>query len=386
MHLTDSATSSLQEEYIVKRRVTIVCAALNLFLSIVKVAVGVVGQSQALIADGIHSLSDLASDAMVLLTVKFSSEGADEEHPYGHARFETVATIALGVLLLIVSVGIITDAVERIVNPESLLQPGYLALGGAVVSILANEWMYWYSIRAANRLKSPLMRANAWHHRSDAISSVIVVIGIVGTMAGLPYLDAVGAIGVSLMIGKIGWDLGWGGVREVVDTGVGAEELEEIRGTIQSVDGVKGFHKLRTRRMGERVLVEAHVLVGNQVTVSEGHMISDRVRSRLLGEHDNIAEVLIHIDPEDDAVHRPSSDLPSRAELLKELDDCWHSLEVASKIERIDLHYLEGSIDIEVVMPLSAARDHADARRITDELARRAERVDCAGKVSVLFR
>jgi cation diffusion facilitator family transporter len=368
-----------------KRRVTVVCAALNLFLSVVKVVVGVVGNSQALVADGIHSLSDLASDAMVLVTIKFSSLEADEEHPFGHARFETVATVGLGVLLMLVAGGIAMDAAERIANPESLLRPGLLALSGAVVSIAANEWMYWYSIRVAKRLNSALMRANAWHHRSDAISSIIVVIGIVGTMAGLPYLDAVGAIGVSLMIGKIGWDLGWGGVRELVDTGVDPDTLAGIRETIESIAGVQSFHKLRTRRMGDKILVEAHVLVGNRATVSEGHMISDKVRARILADHDDVSDVLIHIDPEDDDVSRPSSHLPGRAEVLEILRAQWSSLPRTERIERVNLHYLDGRINVEVVLPLGAFTNHEDARTTAAQISERARSYEHIGTVDVLF-
>jgi len=384
--MTNGTNSGLREHYLVKRRVTLVCAALNLLLSVIKVAIGLVGHSQALVADGIHSLSDLASDAMVLVAVKFSSQDADDEHPYGHARFETVATIALGALLMLVAAGIAMDAVDRIANPVSLLQPGYLALSAAVASILTKEWMYWYNIRVAKQLGSSLMRANAWHHRSDAISSIIVLIGIAGSMAGLPYLDAAGAIGVALMIGKIGWDLGWSGVRELVDTGVGPEALERISGIIRDVDGVKAFHKLRTRRMGDQVLVEAHVLVGNHVTVSEGHMISDRVRARLLGDDDAIAEVLIHIDPEDDDVHRPSSNLPGREQVLRSLDACWEPLEAARRIERVNLHYLEGKIDVEVILPLDAAENHDAARSITAEITRLAETQKHIRNVSVFYR
>ncbi len=378
-------SSQLQKDYRVKRRVTIVCALLNLFLSVVKVAIGVIGQSQALVADGIHSLSDLASDAMVLVAVRFGSQEADDEHPYGHARFETVATIGLGVLLLLVAAGIAMDAVERIANPNTLMQPGLLALGGAIVSILTKEWMYWYNIRVAKQLKSNLMRANAWHHRSDAFSSIIVLIGIAGTMAGFAYLDAVGAIGVSLMIGKIGWDLGWGGVRELVDTGVEPEELERIRTAIRSIDGVQTFHKLRTRRMGDKVLVEAHVLVGNYVTVSEGHMISDRVRAHLLDNFDSISDVLIHIDPEDDDVERPSSNLPGRTEVLRMLNEGWASLEAAARIERVNLHYLEGKIDVEIILPLDLAGNVEKARVLGDEIGDRAQRLEHVGKVAVYF-
>ncbi|MGI9342879.1 MAG: cation diffusion facilitator family transporter [Gammaproteobacteria bacterium] len=383
--MTAASANETASAYVVKRRVTVVCALLNLFLSVVKVVVGVIGNSQALVADGIHSLSDLASDAMVLVAVKFGSQEADDEHPFGHARFETVATVGLGVLLLLVAGGIAMDAVDRIANPELLLQPGLLALAGAIVSIVTKEWMYWYNIRVARQLNSQLMRANAWHHRSDAISSVIVLIGIVGTMAGFPYLDAVGAIGVSLMIGKIGWDLGWGGVRELVDTGVDPETLASIRATIESVAGVHSFHQLRTRRMGDKILVEAHVLVGNQATVSEGHMISDKVRARILADYDDVSDVLIHIDPENDDVSRPSSHLPGRPEVLEILSAQWSSLPTTEKIERVNLHYLDGRINVEIILPLEAAADREDARAIAAEISARAKNYEHIGTVDVLF-
>ena len=382
---TDSKSSALQQSHAVKQQVTLVCAALNLALSVIKVVIGTIGHSQALIADGIHSLSDLASDAMVLVAIKFGSREADVDHPYGHARFETVATIALGVLLLLVALGIGLDAADRIANPASLLTPGYLALGGAVVSIVTKEWMYWYNIRVAKQLNSSLMRANAWHHRSDAISSVIVLVGIGGTMLGLPWLDAVGAIGVALMIGKIGWDLGWGGVRDLVDTGVGADDLQHIREIIETVDGVQAFHELRTRRMGDSILIEAHVLVGNHVTVSEGHMISDRVRARLLAEHDDVSDVLIHIDPEDDTSERPSSNLPGRDEVMQMLKSCWESVPLAGRVERVNLHYLEGRINVEVFLPLDAAMDTDDARKIAASFADAAASREPIGKLDVFF-
>ena len=382
---SESKLTALQQSHAIKQRVTLVCAALNLVLSVIKVVIGTVGHSQALIADGIHSLSDLASDAMVLVAIKFGSREADTDHPYGHGRFETVATIALGVLLLLVATGIGLDAADRIANPASLLTPGYLALGGAVISILTKEWMYWYNVRVANQLNSSLMRANAWHHRSDAFSSIIVLVGIGGSMLGLPWLDAVGAIGVALMIGKIGFDLGWGGIRDLVDTGVDAEELQHIREIIETVDGVQEFHKLRTRRMGDSVLIEAHVLVGNQVTVSEGHMISDRVRARLLAERDDVSDVLIHIDPEDDTTDRPSSNLPGRGEVLQMLESCWESVATADRIERVNLHYLEGKIDVEVFLPLDVASNPAAAKEIAAGFANATTTCEPIGRVEVFF-
>ncbi len=378
--------SRLQEEYRIKRRVTWVCASLNLALGIGKLVLGFVGQSQALVADGFHSLSDLASDAAVLVAARFASEGADEKHPYGHARFETVASVLLAALLIAVAAGIVVDAVERLAAPETLLRPGWLALSGAAVSIVANEWMFWYSIAAADKTRSPLMRANAWHHRSDAISSVIVLIGVAGSMAGWPMLDSLGAVAVAVLIGKIGWDIGWNGLHELVDTGVEKEKLAEIKRLVESVDGVEAHHDLRTRHMGHRVLVEVHLLVDSQLTVSEAHNIGDRVRALLLDSDHDISEVLIHIDPEDDTVVKGTLHLPKRAELERDLLALWQALPQVPHIERLNLHYLRGAIDVDVVVPLDSAGSpeaaHALARRMT-ELA---EHHPSVRRVEVFFR
>jgi cation diffusion facilitator family transporter len=378
--------SVLQNEYRIKRRVTLVCAGLNLVLAGLKLVLGVVGQSQALFADGIHSLSDLVSDAMVLVAIRFASDEADEEHPYGHARFETVATVILGLLLLLVAAGIVLDAAERIANPESLSHPGFLALSGAAVSVVVKEWMYWYNVRAARELESDLMRANAWHHRSDAVSSVIVIVGIAGSMAGYPALDALGAIGVSLLIGKIGWSLGWSGIRELVDTGATGEQLAEITDNIRDAEGVEAFHDLRTRRMGKALLVEVHVLVGSQVTVSEGHMIGDRVRARLLRACDYISEVLVHIDPEDDESAHRITLLPPREEMLHRLERRWQKIRDDLSVERVNLHYLKGAIDVEILLPLDTVANLDEARDLSRQLVEGTRQERHIGKVEVLFR
>ncbi|MBT8065558.1 MAG: cation diffusion facilitator family transporter [Gammaproteobacteria bacterium] len=378
--------TGLQNEYQVKRRVTLVCAGLNLVLAGLKLLLGSVGQSQALIADGIHSLSDLATDAMVLVAIRFAREEADEDHPYGHARFETVATVILGLLLLLVAAGIVVDALERISHPEQLPRPGLLALSGAAVSILANEWMYWYNVRAARQVNSDLLRANAWHHRSDAVSSIIVLIGVAGSMAGYPALDAVGAIGVSLLIAKIGWGLGWEGVRELVDTGATAEQLEKIGETISGAEGVEAFHDLRTRRMGSELLVEVHLLVDSQLTVSEGHMIGDRVQAELLQRCEYVSQVLVHIDPEDDEGEHQIRLLPGREEMVQRLERRWRDLGIGSSVERVNLHYLKGVIDVEIVLPLGSVEDLDEAGRLSQRLADATRREPHVGTVDVFFR
>ncbi|HEB80630.1 MAG TPA: cation transporter, partial [Chromatiales bacterium] len=175
-------------------RVTIVGAVINVVLAGAKILFGIIGRSQALVVDGIHSLSDLASDAMVLVAARHGSRDADEDHPYGHARVETAVTVGLGVLLIAVGAGIGYETGSRLFAPRELLHPDLLTLIVAVLSIVSKEGLYHYTVHAARRARSNLLRANAWHHRSDAISSVVVAIGIGGTMAGLPYLDAIAAV------------------------------------------------------------------------------------------------------------------------------------------------------------------------------------------------
>lgn len=343
---------STEERAAATFRTAIVGALMNVALSVLKIGAGLMGQSQALIADGIHSLSDLLSDLLVLLAGKHAVQGPDPDHPYGHRRYEAVATLVLGLLLTVVAFGIGWDASKRLFMPEDLLHPGPLALGGALISILIKEWLYWWTLGYAKRVRSDLLRANAWHHRSDAISSIVVLVGIAGTMAGLPYLDAIAAILVALMIAQIAWGLGWTAVAELVDTGLDSDRVEAIRATIRSVGGVRDIHMLRTRRQGGDASADVHVLVDPAVSVSEGHMISLLVEQRLKREVDEITDVTVHIDPEDDDRVAPRTDLPLRAEVLARLASCWSGIPAATERQRVVLHYLGGRIDVEVYFPL----------------------------------
>lgn len=336
-------------------RTTVVGALINIVLSAIKITAGWLGQSHALIADGVHSLSDLASDALVWAAGRQAAQAPDEKHPYGHGRFETLATLALGLLLILVAVGIAWDAVDRLFSPTALLRPQPMTMYAALASILAKEWLYWYTLAQARRVRSDMLRANAWHHRSDAISSIVVLIGIAGTLAGLPYLDAVAAVVVAVMIAKIAWELGWSAVRELVDTGLDAERIEAVRRAIFDVGGVRDVHMLRTRTLGGLASVDVHVLVDAFVSVSEGHLISVMVEQKLKKEIDEITDVTVHVDPEDDDAAAPTMDLPLRRAVLERLDALWADMpEMASK-KRVLLHYLGGRIEVDVFLPLWAA-------------------------------
>ncbi len=380
----EHAPLSPDERYREARHVTLVGSVVDLLLGVTKIFVGFVGNSQALIADGVHSLSDLATDIIVLFAMKHGSRAADEEHPYGHGRIETLATVVLGVALLAVAIGIAYDASLRLLNPELLPQPGWLALSVATLSIAAKEAIYHYTLRVANRLDSPLLRANAWHSRSDAISSLVVVIGVIGAMNGVVWLDAVAAIAVGAMVGKIGIGLAWHSSQELIDRAMEPEQVASIRAAILSVTGVKALHMLRTRRMANDGLVDVHILVEPKSSVSEGHLISERVRQAVMEKVDGITEVMVHIDPEDDEISAPSRGLPMRDEVLALLRHRWQDIE-ASDIDHVRLHYLDGKIHVEVSLPLEKIRDIDQARTLAQQLTRLAEEEDNIADVQVSF-
>lgn len=345
------------------RWVTLVGSALDLTLGVLKIGFGFLANSQALIADGVHSLSDLATDFMVLFAAKHGSKDADEAHPYGHGRFETLATVALGIALMAVAGGIAWDAIERLFHPEELSQPGVWALVIAGASVVSKEWIYHYTMRLARKLKSNMLRANAWHSRSDAISSIVVMIGVGGTMAGLDYLDSVAAVIVGAMVAKIGWDLVWQSVHELVDTALDPERVELIRKEVLSVGGVRELHMLRTRQMGGEALVDVHVIVDPRLSVSEGHYIGEKVRRRLIKEVEEVADVMVHVDPEDDEKMAPSLNLPNRTWVAEQLQQRWQGLKIASNIARLNLHYLNGKIEVELCLP-AEAYPHDEAQHV----------------------
>ncbi len=280
-----------------KRRVTLIGALVNLVLAVAKVIGGILAQSQALIVDGVHSLSDLASDVLVLFAARYGSLDADHNHPYGHARIETLATLAVGVVLLAVAAGFLLDASSRLLLGQDMIVPGQLALWVALGSVLAKEAMFHATRRVARRTGSSLMLANAWHHRSDALSSLVVIVGVGGAMLGLIWFDALAAVIVALMLAWVAWKLLAGASLELVDTGLSRKELAVMAATIDGVAGVRGFQDLRTRLMGGQVLVDVQILVDGQITVAEADLVADQVRQALIEQLPGRADITIGIRP-----------------------------------------------------------------------------------------
>lgn len=373
------------KRYAAGRRVTLVSVAANLLLSAAQVSLGYVGHSQALIADGFHTLSDLVTDFMVLYALWHGRKPADEDHPYGHGRIETAVTMILGAVLVLVAAGITVRAGWRLAALETFHAPAALTLWVAIATLVIKEGMYQYTMRVANRHDSDVLRANAWHHRSDAVSSLVVASGIGGALLGFLYLDSVAAIIVALMIAKIGATLAWRSLHELVDTGLPREDLAAIHRTILSVNGVKAVHALRTRRIAGRALVDVHIIVDERLSVSEGHQISEAVRSRLIEEIAPVADVMVHIDTEEDLEVPSGAGLPPRDEIIRRLHAYFRDILDAQRIEDITLHYLGGRIHVDLILPLDSVPDQDGARRLARQLQAAVRADPDLGTVRVLF-
>jgi cation diffusion facilitator family transporter len=277
-------------------RCTWVSVGVNLVLTIVQIAAGIFSKSQGLIADGIHSLSDLVADFVVLIANHHSQKDADQEHPYGHQRFETAASLVLGLLLLAVGVGMLFSAVDKVQHPESLQQVHVLAIYVAAGALVAKELLFRYMLRVAKEVKSSMLVANAWHARSDAASSLVVGVGIAGNLLGYPILDPIAALVVGLMVTKMGWKFGWDALHDLMDRSADEAEVVAIRHTLLETPGVKNAHDIKTRKMGDMIVVDAHIEVDAAITVEAGHDIAVEARRRVMQRH-RVLNLMAHVDP-----------------------------------------------------------------------------------------
>jgi cation diffusion facilitator family transporter len=284
-------------------RSTWVSVVVNVLLSSVQITVGIAAKSQGLVADGIHSLSDLVADFVVLIAGRHSQKDADEDHPYGHQRFENAASLALGLLLLGVGVGMVWSAVGKLQTPESIPTAHAVALWVALAALVSKELLFRYMLRVAKRVKSGMLVANAWHARSDAASSLVVALGLIGNLLGYPLLDPIAALIVGLMVAKMGWGFGWDALHDLMDRAVDEEEVQAIRQTLMNTPGVAGVHDVRTRKMGDMVVADAHIEVDATLTVEEGHNIAVAARLAVMQRH-RVLNLMTHVDP----AHRHDGD------------------------------------------------------------------------------
>ena len=347
---------------------TLVAILTNSLLTIGQVVIGLFAGAFSLVADAAHTLSDLVTDLLVLLAGRHSADPADTNHPYGHGRIETVTTLVLGAVLGAVGVGFLWSSGIRLQGIEALPQLHPAALVMALLTLAAKESLFRYTLAAARRLNAPMLEANAWHARSDAASSLVVAAGIGGSLAGYPFLEPLAAAVVGFLILHMGIRLAWKSVRELIDTGLPEEELERLRTTIRETPGVIGLHDMRTRRMADRVLCDAHVQVDPRLTVSEGHRVSDSVYLRVRAAHPEVRDVLVHIDPEDDGELQvvPPGPLPERGEILARVRELLGPGSVEPR--RVQIHYLGQRVEVEIILPATpdeAALEALRSRRKT---------------------
>lgn len=277
-------------------RSTWVSVGVNLVLTAVQISIGIFSKSQALIADGIHSLSDLVADFVVLFAGHHSKKDADEEHPYGHHRFETAASIVLGLLLLAVGLGMLWSAFLKLQSPDTVAQVHIVALWVAGGALVAKELLFRYMLSVAKRVKSSMLVANAWHARSDAASSLVVAVGIIGSLAGYPILDPIAAMVVGLMVTRMGWGFTWDAMHDLMDRSVNEVEVAAIQTTLLGTPGVMGVHDVRTRKMGDMIMVDAHLEVEPSLSIEAGHDIAVEARQRVLQRH-RVLGLMTHLDP-----------------------------------------------------------------------------------------
>lgn len=336
------------ERYAAAKKSTWISVVINLVLTVLQLVVGYFGRSQALMADGLHSLSDLLSDFLVLFANRQSNRHADARHPYGHARIETASTLFLGAVLAVLGVSLLVGAGLRLQEPENLQTVHPATLWVALLTLLAKEGLYHYLMAVAKRVRSQMLAANAWHSRSDAASSLVVLVGIAGNLMGFVFLDLVAAAVVGVMIARMGGKLAMGALSELIDTGLDAKEVRAIRDTLRNTPGVCSLHELRTRKMADNALVDAHIVVDPRISVSEGHYIAEAARQAVLAHH-HVLDVMVHIDPEDDVKSKPNADLPDRAGLLAHLSAGLGDPLIGQR--RVVFHYLDGMVDAEVFFP-----------------------------------
>ena len=293
---SEETTFTVQQLAAAAKRSTWVSVFVNILLSIAQITVGTFAKSQALVADGIHSLSDLVGDFIVLFASHHSQKDADQEHPYGHQRFETAASMVLGVLLIMVAVGMLWAAFEKLKNPHEIPTVHGAALWIVGLALISKELLFRYMLKIAKRVKSSMLVANAWHARSDAASSLVVAVGIVGNLAGYPILDPIAALIVGLMIGKMGWQFGSSAFNDLMDRSADEQEVIDITATLLETPGVLGAHDIKTRKMGDMILVDAHIEVDASLTVEVGHDIGLAARHAVMQRH-RVLNLMTHIDP-----------------------------------------------------------------------------------------
>jgi len=381
----------LQQEQDIAKKVTLVGAVWDALLGLAKIVAGYFSQSQALIADGIHSLSDLITDVFVYFASANSRQGPDENHPYGHLRFETLTTVFLGMVLTIVALGI---AYESITAPASQARFTWYGLAALMATIIIKESIFHYTKKAGDKIGSKMLIANAWHSRSDALSSVAVLIGLLGVYFGYGWADMVASIVVALLIGKMAVSMVWENLAELVDTAPNPKLIAQIKETANSLKHVMAPHDVRARSMAGKVYLDMHIHVPSHASVSEGHYLGDLVAYTIKQAHPQVEDVMVHIDTDEkiqtdsfisQSGKPPHLKLPARHQIVADLGFLLRQHTAYIDLQNTRLHYLDNHLDLEIIAYAEKTPDGADLTKITANILQDLQTTHYIHKATVLW-
>lgn len=341
-----------------KTRVTLIGAAFNFALSILKITGGLTLASPALVADGVHSFGDLASDVMVFWGLRHAARAPDDDHPYGHGRFETLATLALAVVLALTGLSILWDSAGRLTS-AALHAPGLIALGIVALSILVKEGLYHHTMRVARHTRSALLRANAWHHRTDALSSIVALLGIGAAQVGFGWGDPLAAMVIGLMLMRVAWGFGKTAADELVDTQAPDALRHALEISLTRAPGVQGLRDLRMRQHGARAIADVSIMVDPQISVTEGHRIAEAARADALAQVDILEDLIIHVEPTGHFEGFGAQEAPLRAQVEGQILTLALAHPMVMRIERVQLGYFEDGLHLELLAELAPEADHA---------------------------
>jgi len=289
-------SNKVQENLAVAKRISIVSILWNIILSVIKVAAGIVGHSSAMIADGVHSISDVATTVLAYLGVKMAAKSADEDHPYGHEKIEPVMGKMLAIVLFLTAAGIMYGGANAIMSGQ-VETPKGIAIYAAIASIIVKEWMFRYTIKGANQINSGALKADAWHHRTDALSSVGSLVGIGGAMLGYPLLDPIAGVAIGILVMKVAVDIYMQSVKELIDTAADKETVDALRKCIISIEGVRAVDDLKTRMHASRYYVDVEISVDGHMTLHDAHLIAEHVHHVIESDFDNVKHCMVHVNP-----------------------------------------------------------------------------------------
>ncbi len=358
------------------KKISLIAAIGNLLLGLLKCFFGFWGNSSALVADGFHSLSDILADVFVIIAAKFSKHEADEDHPYGHRRIETLGTFALGLFLVFVGLGIGYEALMELWlhGWKSSHKPELYTVWVAVISLIGNEFLFFYTLKVGKKISSELLIANAYHSRGDSLTCMVVLIGLIGTQFGFPFLDKVSAILIAIYLMKIGVEWGIKALSELVDVGLSAETLLEIETLIHQTPGVLKSHRLRTRKMADQVFLDVHIQVDPYQSVSEGHYIGEHVRMRIGKAFPEVFDITVHIDIDEHIEGIPTTLPPSPLDFQAKLLSAWKGKVLESEFLGIRVYYFSNSIEVEVRLA-AGDKNLAMLQDWTDQLKAKAKSI-----------